>query len=166
MESNKPRFPPSLNAIKSEYKVFCDRYGGPIICDDRFAKIDFEYCCREIPRQMFEPTINRWTADPVHGIRHWPLMAHAALAVMAAKQATSVIPIVFATAGDPVANHLVASLARPGGNVTGLSVQSNDLAGKRIELLREVVPGLRRLAIMGNVDNPFVALEMGEVQAA
>ena len=88
------------------------------------------------------------------------------LAVMAAKRATSVIPIVFATAGDPVANHLVASLARPGGNVTGLSVQSNELAGKRIELLREVVPGLRRLAIMGNVDNPFAALEMDEVQAA
>ena len=88
------------------------------------------------------------------------------LAVMAAKQATSVIPIVFATAGDPVANHLVASLARPGGNVTGLSVQSNELAGKRIELLREVVPGLRRLAIMGNVDNPFAALEMGEAQVA
>jgi putative ABC transport system substrate-binding protein len=88
------------------------------------------------------------------------------LAVMAAKRATSVIPIVFATAGDPVANHLVTSLARPGGNVTGLSVQSNELAGKRIELLREVVPGLRRLAVMGNVDNPFAALEMGEVQAA
>jgi len=88
------------------------------------------------------------------------------LAVMAAKRATSVIPIVFATAGDPVANHLVASLARPGGNVTGLSVQSNELAGKRIELLREVVPGLRRLAIIGNVDNPFAALEMDEVQSA
>src|SRR5262245_12888776 len=86
--------------------------------------------------------------------------------VMAAKQATSVIPIVFATAGDPVGNHLVASLARPGGNVTGLSSQSNELAGKRIEILREVIPGLRRLAIMGNVDNPFVALEMGEVHAA
>src|SRR6059036_818625 len=69
------------------------------------------------------------------------------LAVMAAKQATSVIPIVFATAGDPVGNQLVASLARPGGNATGLSVQSSELAGKRIELLREVVPGLRRLAI-------------------
>jgi len=88
------------------------------------------------------------------------------LAVMAAKRATSVIPIVFATAGDPVANHLVTSLARPGGNVTGLSVQSNELAGKRIELLREVVPGLRRLAIMGNVDNPFAALEMDEAQVA
>jgi putative ABC transport system substrate-binding protein len=68
-------------------------------------------------------------------------------AVIAVKQATSVIPIVFGTAGDPVGTGLVASLARPGGNVTGLSNQSADLAGKRIELLREVVPGLRRLAI-------------------
>jgi putative ABC transport system substrate-binding protein len=88
------------------------------------------------------------------------------VAVMAAKQATSMIPIVFATAGDPVGNRLVASLARPGGNVTGLSNQSPELAGKRIELLREVVPGLRRLAIMGNIGNPFAALEMREVQAA
>ena len=87
-------------------------------------------------------------------------------AVVAAKQATSVIPIVFAAAGDPVGTGLVASLARPGGNVTGLSNQSADLAGKRLELLREVVPGLRRLAIMANVGNPIGVLEMGEVQAA
>jgi len=85
---------------------------------------------------------------------------------LAAKQATSVIPIVFATAGDPVGNGLVANLARPGGNVTGLSLQSNDLAGKRLELLREVVPGLRRLAILANVGNPFSVLELGEAQAA
>src|SRR5262245_4845403 len=94
------------------------------------------------------------------------ILTSGALAVMAAKQATSVIPIVFATAGDPVGNNLVASLARPGGNVTGLSVQSNELAGKRIEVLREVVPGLRRLAIMGNIANPLVALELGEARAA
>jgi putative tryptophan/tyrosine transport system substrate-binding protein len=87
-------------------------------------------------------------------------------AVMASKEATSIIPIVFATAGDPVANNLVTSLARPGGNVTGLATLTADLAGKRIELLREVVPGLRRLAIMGNVGNPFTVLEIGEVQAA
>jgi putative tryptophan/tyrosine transport system substrate-binding protein len=86
--------------------------------------------------------------------------------VLAAKQATSVIPIVFAAAGDPVASGLVASLARPGGNATGLSSLVADLAGKRLELLREVVPTLRRLAIMGNVGNPLTVLELGEVQAA
>jgi putative tryptophan/tyrosine transport system substrate-binding protein len=85
---------------------------------------------------------------------------------MASKKATSVIPIVFATAGDPVGSGLVASLARPGGNVTGLATLANELAGKRLELLREVVPGLRRLALMGNVGNPFTVLELGDVQAA
>ena len=87
-------------------------------------------------------------------------------AVIAAKQATSVIPIVFAIAADPVGTGLVASLARPGGNVTGLSIQSTDLAAKRLAILREVVPGLRRLAIMANVGNPASALEIGEVRAA
>ena len=85
--------------------------------------------------------------------------------VIAAKQATSVIPIVFAAAGDPVGNALVASLSRPGGNITGLSIQGTDLAGKRLELLREVVPDLRRLVIMANVGAPGAILEMGEVQA-
>ncbi|HVI64056.1 MAG TPA: ABC transporter substrate-binding protein [Bradyrhizobium sp.] len=69
-------------------------------------------------------------------------------AAVIAKQATSVIPIVFAAMGDPLGTGLVASLARPGGNITGLSNQSVELAGKRLELLREIVPGLRRLAIM------------------
>jgi putative ABC transport system substrate-binding protein len=87
-------------------------------------------------------------------------------AVVAAKQATSAIPVVFATAGDPVGVGLVASLARPGGNVTGLSVLTVDLAGKRIDLLREAIPSFRRLAIMGNVGNPVVVLELGQMQAA
>jgi putative ABC transport system substrate-binding protein len=87
-------------------------------------------------------------------------------AVIATKKVTSVIPIVFGTAGDPVANGLVASLARPGANVTGLSNQSDDIAGKRIDLLREVVPSLRRLAIMANVASAIGVLEMREVQAA
>jgi ABC-type uncharacterized transport system substrate-binding protein len=86
--------------------------------------------------------------------------------VVAAKQATSVIPIVFAVAADPLGTGLVASLARPGGNVTGLSNQAADLAAKRLELLREVVSGLRRLAIMANIDYPAVVLEMREFQAA
>jgi putative tryptophan/tyrosine transport system substrate-binding protein len=87
-------------------------------------------------------------------------------ALLAAKQATSVIPIVFAVANDPVGSGFVASLARPGGNVTGLSLQSTDLAGKRLELLREIVPGVRGLAIMAHVGNPGAVLEMAEVQAA
>jgi putative ABC transport system substrate-binding protein len=94
------------------------------------------------------------------------ILASATLAVVAARHATSVIPIVFAATADPVGTGLVASLARPGGNVTGLSLQQNDLAGKRVELLREVVPGLRRLAILANVDNPNIMLEVSEVQSA
>jgi len=84
----------------------------------------------------------------------------------AAKALTSVIPIVFPLATDPVGSGLVASLARPGGNVTGLSLQGPDLAGKRIELLRELVPNIRRLAILANVGNSGTALEMGEAQNA
>jgi ABC-type uncharacterized transport system substrate-binding protein len=87
-------------------------------------------------------------------------------AVPAAKQVTSAIPIVFAVALEPVGAGLVASLARPGGNVTGLSLQRTDTATKRLEFLREVVPGFRRLAILGNVGNPAVVLDMREVQAA
>jgi len=94
------------------------------------------------------------------------ILTHNTPPVLAAKQATSVIPIVFASAGDPVGTGVVASLARPGGNVTGLSSQTSDTSAKRLELLREVVPNLRGLAIMGNVGNPLTVLEMGEVQGA
>ena len=85
--------------------------------------------------------------------------------VLAIKQATTVIPIVFSSAGDPVGTGLVASLARPGGNVTGLSFMTADVAGKRLELLREVVPGVRRLAVIANAGFPDAMLEMGEVKA-
>jgi len=86
-------------------------------------------------------------------------------AVAAAKKATSVIPIVFTVAADPLGDGSVASLARPGGNVTGLSLQFTDLAGKRLEFLREGVPRLDRLAIMANVGYRAAALEMAEVEA-
>ena len=88
------------------------------------------------------------------------------VATLAAKRATSVIPIVFAAASDPVGIGLVAILARPGENVTGLSMQYTDLASKRLELLCEVIPGLRRLAVMANANYPAAVLEMGEVQTA
>jgi putative ABC transport system substrate-binding protein len=85
-------------------------------------------------------------------------------AAEAAKRATSVIPIVFWSAGDPVGTGLIASMARPGGNVTGLSNQQTDTAAKRLELLRAIVPGLRRLAILANVDNAGAVLDMQEVE--
>jgi putative ABC transport system substrate-binding protein len=94
------------------------------------------------------------------------IVTHSTPPVVAAKQVTAAIPIVSAVMGDPVGTGVAASLARPGGNVTGLSVLTPDLAGKRLELLREVVPGLRQVAFLANVDNPITALEAGEVQAS
>jgi len=88
------------------------------------------------------------------------------LALPAVRQAASLIPIVFAGASEPLAIGLVASLARPGGNITGLSLQQTDYAGKRFGLFRELVPELRRLAILGSVSAPGAMLEMNEVQAA
>ena len=87
-------------------------------------------------------------------------------AVPTLMQATSVIPIVFGIEGDPVGRGIVASLARPGGNVTGLSALSAELAGKRIELLRELIPQFRRLAVMNNADHPSAVQEAKQAQAA
>jgi putative ABC transport system substrate-binding protein len=86
-------------------------------------------------------------------------------AAQQARRATSVIPIVLPLSGDPVGVGLAASLARPGGNVTGLSIMQPELASKRLELLREVVPNIRRLAIMVNPGFRDVVLEANEVQA-
>ena len=87
-------------------------------------------------------------------------------AALAAKKATALIPIVFPIAGDPLGSGMVASLAHPGGNVTGLSNLAADLAAKRLEILRDVFPGLNRLAIMANVSSPGAVLEMDEFQEA
>ena len=94
------------------------------------------------------------------------ILAGGTEAAVAAKQATSVIPIVFPTAGDPVGSRLVASLARPGGNVTGLSNQGSDLPAKRLGLLREVFPALRRVAVMVNADYSGGLTEREEIDAA
>jgi putative ABC transport system substrate-binding protein len=83
---------------------------------------------------------------------------------LAAKHATSIIPIVFTIVSDPVGSGLVASLARPGGNLTGLSTQHIEAAGKRLELLRDAVPQLSRLAIMANAGNPASVVEMHDLQ--
>jgi putative ABC transport system substrate-binding protein len=87
-------------------------------------------------------------------------------AALACKQATVVVPIVFPLSGDPLATGLVASLARPGGNITGLSNQAADIAGKRLDILREIAPGLRRVAILANAEYPARLSEIADVEAA
>ena len=94
------------------------------------------------------------------------IVTHGAVATLAARRATAVIPIVFASADDAVAAGLVASLARPGGNVTGLTVIAPELSGKRLELLREVIPSLKRLAVLRNPTNPVSLPELKETQVA
>jgi putative ABC transport system substrate-binding protein len=88
------------------------------------------------------------------------------LAPLAAKRATSTIPIVMGAAGDPVGSGLVASLARPGGNVTGMSLMAPDLGGKRLELLKELLPRLVRVAVLWNAANPYPAIVFKETHAA
>jgi putative tryptophan/tyrosine transport system substrate-binding protein len=118
----------------------------------------------------------RWTAGSVDAARKYAaqlvalapdvIITDTSFNVAGVQQATRTVPIVFGGVIDPVGSGLVASLARPGGNATGLSIQSTDLAGKRLEILREALPNLRRLAIIANVDYPGSARELAEVQAA
>jgi putative ABC transport system substrate-binding protein len=94
------------------------------------------------------------------------IVAHTTPGALAAKQAAGTIPVVMTNAGDPVGSHLVASLAKPGGNVTGLSMLNIDLGGKRVELLREVVPGLSRIFVLWNPDNHGNVLIMKNTEIA
>jgi putative ABC transport system substrate-binding protein len=87
-------------------------------------------------------------------------------ATLAAKQATSIIPVVFTTVADPVGTGVVGRLSRPEGNITGLSNQSAEIAGKRVALLGEIVPNLRRLAILANASSPIGVMETSETQLA
>jgi len=89
-----------------------------------------------------------------------------AYGAVAAKQATSTIPIVFAAYGDPVAGGLIDSLARPGGNVTGLTVQATELNSKRLELLRDIIPTIRRVEALINVSNPGASEEVSGIRTA
>jgi putative tryptophan/tyrosine transport system substrate-binding protein len=94
------------------------------------------------------------------------IVGRGTLAPLAAKRATSTIPIVMAASGDPLGSGLVASLARPGGNVTGMSLMAPDLGGKRLELLKELLPRLARVAVLWDAANPFPAIVFKETQAA
>jgi putative ABC transport system substrate-binding protein len=94
------------------------------------------------------------------------IVGRGTLGPLAAKRATSTIPIVMAASGDPLGSGLVASLARPGGNVTGMSLMAPDLGGKRLELLKELLPRLARVAVLWNAANPYPAIVFKETQAA
>ncbi len=125
--------------------------------EGRNVAIEYRYADGRAER--FEEIAADFVASKVDVIVTWGTPT-----VLAAKRATSVIPIVFAVAADPVGDGLVASLARPGGNVTGLSTQHADASSKRLQLIREIVPGLHRLAIMANVGNPASVAELRAVQ--
>jgi putative ABC transport system substrate-binding protein len=94
------------------------------------------------------------------------IVADGTLAPLAAERTTSTIPIVMTSAGDPLGSGLVASLARPGGNVTGMSLMVPDLGGKRLELLKEILPRLTRVAVLWNGANPYSAIVFKETQIA
>jgi putative tryptophan/tyrosine transport system substrate-binding protein len=94
------------------------------------------------------------------------IVAAGTLAPLAAKHVTLTIPIIMTSAGDPLGSGLVASLARPGGNVTGMSLMAPDLGAKRLELLKEVIPELARVAVIWNAANPYPALVFKETENA
>ena len=138
--------------------AFVKRLGELGWVDGRKVAIDFHWA--EARAEQYNEIASEFANRKVDVIVTW-----ASAPVLAAKRATATIPIVFAAQMDPVGAGVVASLSRPGGNVTGMSIQQTDTAGKRIELLREVVPNLARLAVMANSGAPGAVLEMREVLA-
>jgi putative tryptophan/tyrosine transport system substrate-binding protein len=126
--------------------------------DGRNVKIEYRWAAGDVQQtNAFAAEFVRLKVD---------VIVTSAYGVVAAKQATSSIPIVFAAYGDAVANGIVASLARPGGNVTGLSIQPSELSSKRLELAREIIPNVRRFAALVNTNYSGVALEVAGIRAA
>jgi putative ABC transport system substrate-binding protein len=138
--------------------AFVKRLGELGWIEGRNIAIDYRWA--DARSEQYREIASEFASRNVDVIVTW-----ASAPVLAAKRATATIPIVFAAQMDPVGAGVVASLSRPGGNVTGMSIQQTDTAGKRIELLREVVPQLSRLAVMANSGAPGAVLEMREVLA-
>jgi putative ABC transport system substrate-binding protein len=125
--------------------------------DGRTVTIEYH----QAPQQRFDEIVAGFVRRKVDVI-----LTFGTPPVLVAKKATSSIPIVFISVGDPIGSGLVTSLARPGANITGVANQTPDLAGKRVGLLREMLPNLRKLAVMTRMDNPSSVAELREVQAA
>ena len=146
----------SATTTREWIEAFSRRMGELGWIEGQNIAVDVRYA--DGRQERFEEIATAFVTSKVDVIVTWGTPT-----VLAVKRATSVIPIVFAIAADPVGDGLVASLARPGGNVTGLSTQHADASAKRLELIREIVPGLRRLAIIANVGNPASVVELQEV---
>lgn len=138
--------------------AFVDRLSKLGWADGRNVKIEYRWAAGDVMQ------ITEFASEFVQ--RKVDVIVTSAYGVVAAKQATSSIPIVFAAYGDAVANGIVESLARPGGNVTGLSIQPHELSSKRLELLREIIPNLRRLAALVNTDYSGVTQEVIGIRRA
>lgn len=151
--------PSTAAADRTRRTAFVQRLGELGWVDDRNIAIDYRWAEGSVARAgEIAVEFARLKVDVI--------VASGDAQILAVKKATATIPIVIAAAADPVGSGLVASLARPGGNVTGLSRQLTDTAGKRLELLREVMPGLRRVAILFNAANPLTGLELHATEAA
>jgi putative ABC transport system substrate-binding protein len=160
-QSTKPRIIGLLGASSSELAgpwvaAFVKRLGELGWTEGRNVTIEYRWA--EARSERYSEIAAEFANRNVDVIVTW-----ASAPVLAAKRATTTIPIVFAAQMDPVGAGVVASLARPGGNITGMSIQQTDTAGKRIELLREAAPRLVRLAVMANVGAAGAVLEMREV---
>ena len=146
------RLPQLLQALHNGLREFGFIEGQSIVIDYRFAEGQ--------PKTMDELAAELVQLGPD------VIVTVASGAALAAKRATTTIPIVMATVGEPVGIGLVASLARPGGNITGVTLYGSELARKRLELLKETIPGVRRVALLGNAANPFSAFSWNETQPA
>src|SRR5947208_4197219 len=149
--------PTTPSVATTRISAFVDRLRYLGWTQDKNLRIDYRWA--DGYSERFKPLAQELVSLNVHVIVTWG--TETAIAV---KQATSVIPIVFTIVADPISSGLVGSLARPGGNATGLSTQQTDGVGKRIELLRESIPSLRHLAIIVNTSNRGSLLEVRAVQ--
>jgi putative ABC transport system substrate-binding protein len=150
----------STSAAATEWKAaFARRLGELGWIDGRNVSIEYRWA--EGRTDRFDEIAAEFVRLKVNAIVTWGTAT-----AVAAKRATAVIPIVFTIVGDPVGSGLVEGLARPGGNVTGLSTQHADTAGKRLSFLSEIVPGLRRVAVMANTRNTGSMLELQEALKA
>jgi putative tryptophan/tyrosine transport system substrate-binding protein len=146
------RLPQLLQALRNGLREFGFIEGQSVFIDYRFAEGQAK-------------TMDELAAELVQ-LGPDVIVTVASGAALAAKRATTTIPIVMATVGEPVGIGLVASLARPGGNITGVALYGSELARKRLELLKATIPGVRRVALLGNAANPFSAFSWNEIQSA